>query len=91
MGGTDSILRPTLDGKLETLHGVIASLAAHPKMEGSDEQHLFEHFHSSRTIRKLILDSPSFACTLYKKALKGKCSIWAQGHRLVQLTYNFLL
>lgn len=80
MGGTDSILRPTLDGKLETLHGVIASLAAHPKMEGSDEQHLFEHFHSSRTIRKLILDSPSFACTLYKKALKGKCSIWAQGH-----------
>ncbi|KAK4380079.1 hypothetical protein RND71_001941 [Anisodus tanguticus] len=83
MGGADSILRPTLDGKLETLHGVIASLAAHPKMEGSDEQHLFEHFHSSRTIRKLILDSPSFACTLYEKALKGKCSIWAQGHRSV--------
>lgn len=80
MGGADSILRPTLDGKLETLHGVIASLTAHPKMEGSDEQHLFEHFHSSRTIRKLILDSPSFACTLYEKALKGKCSIWAQGH-----------
>ncbi|KAH0765436.1 hypothetical protein KY285_001307 [Solanum tuberosum] len=80
MGGADSILSPTLDGKLETLHGVIASLAAHPKMEGSDEQHLFEHFHSSRTIRKLILDSPSFACTLYEKALKGKCSIWAQGH-----------
>ncbi|KAK6803708.1 hypothetical protein RDI58_001492 [Solanum bulbocastanum] len=80
MGGADSILGPTLDGKLETLHGVIASLAAHPKLEGSDEQHLFEHFHSSRTIRKLILDSPSFACTLYEKALKGKCSIWAQGH-----------
>ncbi|KAM3324004.1 pumilio 24 [Capsicum chacoense] len=80
MGGADSILRPTLDGKLETLHGVIASLAAHNKMEGSDEQHLFEHFHSSRTIRKLILDSPSFACTLYEKALKGKCSIWAHGH-----------
>ncbi|KAF3656957.1 hypothetical protein P3S67_018823 [Capsicum chacoense] len=80
MGGADSILRPTLDGKLETLHGVIASLAANPKMEGSDEQHLFEHFHSSRTIRKLILDSPSFACTLYEKALKGKCSNWAQGH-----------
>ncbi|XP_060197594.1 pumilio homolog 24 isoform X1 [Lycium barbarum] len=79
MGGADSILRPTLDGKLEILHGVIASLAAHPKMEGSDE-HLFEHFHSSRTIRKLVLDSPSFACTLYGKALKGKCSIWAQGH-----------
>lgn len=79
MGGADSILRPTLDGKLETLHGVIASLAAHPKLEGSDE-HLLEHFHSSRTIRKLILDSPSFACTLYEKALKGKCSIWAQGH-----------
>ncbi|CAN4115052.1 unnamed protein product [Withania somnifera] len=80
MGGSDSILCPTLDVKLETLHGVIASLAAQPKMEGSDEQHLFEHFHSSRTIRKLILDSPSFACTLYEKALKGKCSIWAQGH-----------
>ncbi|XP_055818365.1 pumilio homolog 24 [Solanum dulcamara] len=80
MGGADSILRPTLDGKLETLHGVIASLAAHPKMEGSDKQHLFEHFHSSRTIRRLILDSPSFACTLYEKALKGKCSIWAEGH-----------
>ncbi|KAF3632793.1 Pumilio -like protein 24 [Capsicum annuum] len=80
MGGADSILRPTLDGKLETLHGVIASLAANPKMEGSDEQHLFEHFHSSRTIRKLILDSPSFACTLYEKTLKGKCSNCAQGH-----------
>ncbi|CAN4106338.1 unnamed protein product [Withania somnifera] len=80
MGGSDSILRPTFDGKLETLQSVIASLAAQPKMEGSDEQHLFEHFHSSRTIRKLILDSPSFACTLYEKALKGKCSIWAQGH-----------
>lgn len=83
MGGADSIFHATLDGKLKTLHGAIATLAAHPKVEESDKEHLLEHFHSSRTIRKLILDSPSFACTLYEKALKGKCAIWAQGHRLV--------
>lgn len=83
MGGADSIFHATLDGKLKTLHDAIASLAAHPKVEESDKEHLLEHFHSSRTIRKLILDSPSFACTLYEKALKGKCAIWAQGHRLV--------
>ncbi|XP_009621817.1 pumilio homolog 24 [Nicotiana tomentosiformis] len=80
MEGADSILHATLDGKLKTLHGAIATLAAHPKVEESDKEHLLEHFHSSRTIRKLILDSPSFACTLYEKALKGKCAIWAQGH-----------
>ncbi|OIT04294.1 pumilio -like 24 [Nicotiana attenuata] len=80
MVGADNILHATLDGKLKTLHGAIASLPAHPKVEESDKEHLLEHFHSSRTIRKLILDFLSFACILYEKARKGKCVIWAQGH-----------
>ncbi|XP_052189701.1 pumilio homolog 24 [Diospyros lotus] len=77
IGGDRGILRPTLDAKLEALHGAIASLVAQPKAE---EEHLLENFHSSRTIRKLVLDCPAFSSALWEKALKGKCEIWAQGH-----------
>lgn len=55
----------------------------------SGDEHLIENFHSSRTIRKLILDCPSFASTLWNTALKGKCEIWADGHRLANLLLLF--
>ncbi|KAH7573516.1 hypothetical protein ACOSP7_007248 [Xanthoceras sorbifolium] len=79
-GGSDDILHPTLDDKLNTVHEAIASLAAESKSEASEEEHILENFHSSRTIRKLVMDCPTFASTLWKKALKGKCKLWAQGH-----------
>lgn len=85
VGGFGGILYPTLDEKLNTLYEAIAVLAAEPKSEESEEEHVLENFHSNRTIRKLILDCPTFAATLWTKALKGKCSSWAQGHRLVWL------
>ncbi|MBA0587387.1 hypothetical protein Gorai_000519 [Gossypium raimondii] len=79
-GGSDGILHPTLDEKLNNLHEAIAELAAKPKSDESEEEHVLENFHSSRTIRKLILDCPAFASTLWKKSLEGKCQLWAQGH-----------
>ncbi|GER50555.1 pumilio domain-containing-like protein [Striga asiatica] len=45
-----------------------------------DQMMFLEHFHSSRAIRKLVLDCPAFASTLWEKALKGKCEIWSKGH-----------
>ncbi|XP_059632769.1 pumilio homolog 24 isoform X2 [Cornus florida] len=79
-GGNGGILHAALREKLDTLHEDIASLVAQPRSEIPEEEHLLENFHSSRTIRKLILDCPSFASILWKKALKGKCRMWAQGH-----------
>ncbi|KAL8490597.1 hypothetical protein ACS0TY_022558 [Phlomoides rotata] len=78
-GGADGILHPTLDEKLKDLHEAIASIAAQPKLEEAEE-HILEQFHSSRAIRKLILDCPPFASTLWEKAFKGNCAIWAKGH-----------
>lgn len=79
-GGADGILHPALDDKLNELYEAIATLVSEPKSEESKEEHLLENFHSSRTIRRLILDCPAFAATLWNKALKGKCEMWAQGH-----------
>lgn len=79
VGGADGILHPDLDDKLDELHEAIATLAAQPKLDGSEE-HILENFHSSRTIRKLILDCSTFAATLWKKAFEGNCKTWAQGH-----------
>ncbi|XP_077218294.1 pumilio 24 [Tasmannia lanceolata] len=79
-GGAGGVLQPVLADKLEALHVAIASLVAVPKSEDSAEEHLLENFHSSRTIRKLVLDCPAFAATLWKEALEGKCEMWAQGH-----------
>ncbi|BBG93141.1 pumilio 24 [Prunus dulcis] len=83
-GGDGGILHPILDEKLNALYEAIASLVAEPKSEESTEEskeeHILENFHSSRTIRKLILDCPTFASTLWNKALKGKCELWAHGH-----------
>ncbi|XP_027115959.1 pumilio homolog 24-like isoform X1 [Coffea arabica] len=85
-GGADGVLHPALDEKLEKLYEVIATLVAEPKSEGAEDDHLLEDFHSSRTIRKLILDCPIFASKLWEKALKGKCAIWAQGHSCKVIT-----
>ncbi|KAG8658874.1 hypothetical protein MANES_03G200000v8 [Manihot esculenta] len=85
-GGAGGILHPVLDDKLNALHEAIASLVAEPK---SEEEHVLENFHSSRTIRRLIIDSPTFATTLWIKALKGNCGLWAQGHSS-KVIYAFL-
>ncbi|KAK6146190.1 hypothetical protein DH2020_020059 [Rehmannia glutinosa] len=79
-GGADGILHPTLDEKLAGLHEAIASIAAQPKPDEPEKEHILENFHSSRAIRKLVLDCPAFASTLWEKALKGNCAIWAKGH-----------
>ncbi|CAN0855634.1 Pumilio homolog 24 [Linum grandiflorum] len=79
-GGSEGILLPSLGEKLTTLHEAIAIVAAESKYEDAEKEHVFENFHASRTIRKLVLDSPGFAAILWKKALKGKCSAWAKGH-----------
>ncbi|MED6106511.1 hypothetical protein PIB30_005139 [Stylosanthes scabra] len=79
-GGSDGILHPTLDDKITSLHEAVASLSAMPKSDDSEEDHVLENFHSSRTIRKLVLDCPNFASTLWQKAIKGKSESWAQGH-----------
>ncbi|CAJ1940948.1 unnamed protein product [Sphenostylis stenocarpa] len=79
-GGSDGIMHPTMDEKINSLHNAVASLAAMPKQEDSQEEHVLENFHSSRTIRKLILDCPNFASTLWDKAFKGRSELWAHGH-----------
>ncbi|KAK1277245.1 hypothetical protein QJS04_geneDACA007172 [Acorus gramineus] len=78
-GGSDAVLQCSSAEKIEELHRAIASLAALPKTEELQD-HILEHFHSSRTIRKLVLECPKFASTLWKSALTGKCEMWAQGH-----------
>ncbi|CAN6468278.1 unnamed protein product [Victoria cruziana] len=78
VGGAGGILWHTLADKLDALHVAISQVGAAPKVEM--QEHVFENFHSSRVIRKLILDCPRFAITLWKLALKGRCKLWAQGH-----------
>ena len=77
VGGSDGILQSFAD-RMDALHKAIASLAALPKTNESQEEHVLENFHSSRLIRKLVL---GFVATLWKMALDGKCDVWAQGHR----------
>ncbi|XP_022930491.1 pumilio homolog 24 [Cucurbita moschata] len=81
-GGADDVLQSKLGEKLSGLYEAIASLAAEPKSEdaAAGDEHVLENFHSSRTIRKLILDCPAFALTLWTTALEGKSKLWAQGH-----------
>ncbi|XP_010504678.1 PREDICTED: pumilio homolog 24-like [Camelina sativa] len=82
VGGAGGILCPSLSEKLCELYEAISSVAAKPKPQESekDSEHIMENFHSSRTIRRLVLDCPGFASTLFKKALSGKCRSWAAGH-----------
>ena len=92
VGGCDGILLPTLSENLCELYQAIASTAAEPKPEESEKssQQILEDFHSSRTIRRLVLDSPNFASILFKKALSGKCRSWAQGHWLASNHFTHL-
>ncbi|KAL1223697.1 Pumilio-like protein 24 [Cardamine amara subsp. amara] len=82
VGGSDGILCPSLSEKLCELYEAITSVAAKPKPEEPEKisEHILENFHSSRTIRRLVLDCPAFASILFKKALSGNCRSWAQGH-----------
>ncbi|KAG2269090.1 hypothetical protein Bca52824_063645 [Brassica carinata] len=91
VGGCDGILLLTLSENLRELYQAIASAAAEPKPEESEKssQHILEDFHSCRTIRRLVLDIPTFASILFKKALSGKCRSWAQGH-CSRILYAFL-
>lgn len=79
VGGVDGILRPTLDEKLTSLYEKVAALAAQPKSDESE--HILENYYSSRTIRKLVLECPTFASILWQTALKGNSKLWAAGHR----------
>lgn len=77
VGGKDNVLDGLTD-RIHMLHDAIASDAAQPKTE--DTEHAFENFFSSRVIRRMVIDCPAFAVTLWRKALQGKCKIWAEGH-----------
>lgn len=74
VGGSDGILCHCLCSN--------RARAGKPEEAEKSSQHILEDFHSSRTIRKLVLDCPAFASVLFKKALSGKCWLWAQGHWL---------
>lgn len=78
IGGKDDVLDGLTD-KIHMLHDAMASDAAQPKTE--DIEHAFENFFSSRVIRRMIIECPAFAVTLWRKALEGKCKNWAEGHR----------
>lgn len=93
VGGFDGILCPSLSEKLRELYEAIASVAAKPKPEEAEKnsEHILEDFHSSRTIRRLVLDCPAFASILFKKALSGQCRLWAQGHWLAPLITPLLI
>lgn len=91
-GGAGDIMWQVAADSLTALHRAIADVGALPQLnneEGSQsDEHIFVQYHSSRTVRKLILEShvpdgvnaPSFASILWDVALKGKCKMWAQGH-----------
>ncbi|XP_066335031.1 pumilio homolog 24-like [Miscanthus floridulus] len=77
VGGKDNVLEGLTD-RIHMLHDAIVFDAAQPKTE--DIEHAFENFFSSRVIRRMIIDCPAFAVILWRKALEGKCNIWAEGH-----------
>ncbi|KAF7109874.1 hypothetical protein CFC21_110067 [Triticum aestivum] len=77
VGGKNSFLEGVTD-RIHVLHNAIACDAARPRTDDGDE-HAFDNYHSSRTIRRMILDCPAFAATLWKTALEGKCKLYADG------------
>lgn len=87
VGGEDNVLDGLTD-RIHMLHDAIASDAAQPKTE--DMEHAFENFFSSRVIRRMVIECPAFAVTLWRKALQGKCKIWAEGHRYYVLLLNMM-
>ncbi|KAI4986287.1 hypothetical protein ZWY2020_018917 [Hordeum vulgare] len=77
VGGKNNFLEGVTD-RIHVLHNAIASDASRPRTDDGDE-HAFDNYHSSRIIRRMILDCPAFAAILWKKALKGKCKLYADG------------
>ncbi|MCO5606421.1 hypothetical protein L7F22_060609 [Adiantum nelumboides] len=87
-GGQDGVLWHVTPTGVCKLHQAIADVGAQPRSPG-EEEHIFEQYHASRTIKRLILEQavlpdditpPSFASVLWNTALKGKCTEWATGH-----------
>lgn len=91
MGGIDGVLWKIAAEQLVALHKAIAELVASAEVQSSvDDKNVMTEYFSSRTIRRLIINSmgspfdkktPSFAGTFYADALKGKCKLWAKDHR----------
>eukprot|EP00250_Pteridium_aquilinum_P017253 c23532_g1_i1 orf=129-2126(+) len=87
-GGDDGILWHVTPSGVSRVHQAIADIGAQPRDAGDSDEHVFEQYHASRTIRKLILEptvpdgvtAPSFASVIWNTALKGKCREWANGH-----------
>ncbi|XP_044392395.1 pumilio homolog 24 [Triticum aestivum] len=77
VGGKNNFLEGVTD-RIHVLHNAIACDAARPRTDYIDE-HPFDNYHSSPIIRRMILDCPAFAATLWKKALQGKCKLYADG------------
>jgi len=93
MGGVDGELWRTMPAAVMSIHKEIADLATLPPqgtgLEEEKDEHVMEQYFSSRTIRRLILESKpppegisgqSFSALFWDVALKGKCRRWAQGH-----------
>uniref|UniRef100_A0A8I6XVL1 CPL domain-containing protein n=1 Tax=Hordeum vulgare subsp. vulgare TaxID=112509 RepID=A0A8I6XVL1_HORVV len=76
VGGKNNFLEGVTD-RIHVLHNAIACDAARPRTDYVDE-HAFDDY-PSHLIRRIILDCPAFAATLWKKALKGKCKLYAEG------------
>ncbi|XP_037444274.1 pumilio homolog 24-like [Triticum dicoccoides] len=77
VGGKNNFLEGVTD-RIHVLHNAIACDAARLRTDDGDE-HAFDNHHSSRIIRRMILDCPAFAATLWEKALEGKCKLYADG------------
>ena len=59
------------------LHDAMVFDAA--RLKTYDMEYAFYNYHSSNIIRRIILECPTFAPTLWKKALEGKCKLSVQG------------
>ncbi|KAL3682394.1 hypothetical protein R1sor_000416 [Riccia sorocarpa] len=92
IGGIDNVLWKIAGEELIALHKAIADLVAKsevPTSTGAGDTNVMTQYFSSRTLRRLIVNSqgspfdnkaPSFAAILYSDALKGKCNLWAKDH-----------
>ncbi len=94
MGGANSELWKAAPSEVTAVHKAISSLVALPQIsmdvDDKPEEHVMEGYFSSRTIRRLILesqlppsgiDAESFSAIFWSTAIKGNCKRWAKGHR----------
>ncbi|CAK9224791.1 unnamed protein product, partial [Sphagnum troendelagicum] len=93
MGGANSELWKAAPSEVTAVHKAISSLVALPQIsmdvDDKPEEHVMEGYFSSRTIRRLILesqlppsgvDAESFSAIFWSTAIKGNCKRWAKGH-----------